>query len=519
MRYYPIDPKAGRVALSAIMKKGLLPLLLLVIIGHTHLQAQVRLGIMGGVQTAKVLEKNNIPGWDTAVKPFNNSRTGFELGVILEVPIGHSRFFFQPGILYSTKGRIYDRTNDSIAALNSDTIFTKQSLKMGYVEIPFNLTYKIPLTRNHRNSLFISAGPYFSFIYSGSMTTQSLTNSGTGSNTVADNTYNSDTEPVSVGKGPNTYKTWDIGVNTRAGFELGNLMISAYFSHGFTNFYNADYYPYTGTYHHQVMGISAGLWLSSSGNAAPIKKRDTDRDGVDDEEDGCPLQPGPPENHGCPTTDTDHDGIDDLHDSCRTIPGLARYNGCPIPDTDHDGIDDEHDSCPTVPGLARYNGCPIPDRDHDGVNDEIDKCPDIAGPPENHGCPLPPPAPEIKQEATEQVNFIAHNILFKSASDHLTDSSYIALDQLATLLLAHAEWHLTIEGYTDNSGAQANNLLLSRKRAAAVKDYLVKKGVAEIHLSSAGYGQAKPIADNRTPTGKAANRRVELKLAIEKSQF
>jgi OOP family OmpA-OmpF porin len=496
------------------MKKG--ALLFLVILGVTNLQAQVRLGILGGVQTAKVLETNNIPGWDTAVKPFNNSRTGFELGVVVEIPIGHSRFFFQPGILYSTKGRIYSRTNDSIAALNSDTIFNKSSLKMGYVEIPLNLTYKVHLTRNHRNSLFFSAGPYVGFIYSGSVTTQSLTNSGTGSNTASDNTYNSDTEPVSIGKGPNTYKTWDIGVNGRAGFELGNLMISTYFSHGFTNFYNADYAPYKGTYHHQVMGISAGIWLSSAGSAAPLKKRDTDRDGVDDEADDCPLQPGPPENHGCPVPDTDHDGVDNLHDSCPTIPGLARYNGCPIPDTDHDGIDDEHDSCPTVPGLARYNGCPIPDRDHDGVNDEIDKCPDSAGPPENHGCPLPAPAPEIKQEAKEQVNFIAHNILFNPGSDRLMDSSYIALDQLATLLLAHPEWHLTIEGYTDNSGTQAKNLLLSRKRAGAVKDWLAKKGVSEGHLSSAGYGQARPIADNRTPQGKAANRRVELKLAIEK---
>jgi hypothetical protein len=77
------------------MKKGLLPLLLLVIISQTHLHAQVRLGLMGGIQTAKVLETNSIPGWDTAVKPFNNSRTGFQLGVIVEIPIGHSRFFLQ----------------------------------------------------------------------------------------------------------------------------------------------------------------------------------------------------------------------------------------------------------------------------------------------------------------------------------------------------------------------------------------------------------------------------------------
>jgi OOP family OmpA-OmpF porin len=66
---------------------------------------------------------------------------------------------------------------------------------------------------------------------------------------------------------------------------------------------------------------------------------------------------------------------------------LAKYQGCPIPDTDKDGINDEEDKCPQVPGLARYQGCPIPDTDNDGINDEEDKCPTIPGIPENNGCP------------------------------------------------------------------------------------------------------------------------------------
>ncbi|HXB94492.1 MAG TPA: OmpA family protein, partial [Puia sp.] len=194
--------------------------------------------------------------------------------------------------------------------------------------------------------------------------------------------------------------------------------------------------------------------------------------------------------------------------------GVARYNGCPVPDTDHDGVDDEHDSCRTVPGFARYNGCPIPDRDGDGLNDEVDQCPDSAGPASNHGCPLP--APVIKKETTEQVNYIAHNILFNSSSDQLRDGSFKALDQLAQLLTAHPELDLSIEGYTDNSGNPANNLVLSRKRAAMVKRYLTGKGIVETRLSSAGFGQEHPIADNHTAAGKAANRRVELKLSVPK---
>jgi outer membrane protein OmpA-like peptidoglycan-associated protein len=244
-----------------------------------------------------------------------------------------------------------------------------------------------------------------------------------------------------------------------------------------------------------------------------VKKKDTDKDGIPDDEDQCPLLPGTAKWHGCPVPDTDHDGIDDEHDSCPTIPGVARYNGCPVPDTDHDGIDDEHDSCRTIPGLARYNGCPIPDRDGDGVNDEEDQCPDSAGPVENHGCPLPK---VIMPAARDSVNYIAHNILFNPGSDQLKDSSFMALDRLAAILQTHPDWLLTIEGHTDNQGTPAHNLLLSQKRSDAVKDYLVKKGIAEARLTAAGLGQEHPIAINKTAGGRAANRRVELKLSLNK---
>lgn len=469
------------------MKKWLL-FLVFIPLAFTRLQAQVRLGILGGVNSDKVLETNNIPGWDTTTKPFDRSRTGFQLGVMLEIPIGHTGLYFQPWISYITKGRLYQQNNDSLTALATDTVYNKQTLKLSYVEMPLNLTYKIPITRNKDNKLFFSAGPYFSFIYSGNVTTESLTTTGT------DRQYNSATEPVTVGKGGNTYKTWDIGVNGRAGFELGKVVISAYYSRGLTNFYNSDYYPYHGTFHHEVFGATAGIWLTSAGSA-PRKPRDTDKDGILDEQDDCPLQPGTAAWHGCPPPDTDHDGVDDEHDSCPTVPGLARYHGCPIPDTDHDGIDDEHDSCPTVAGLARYHGCPAPDT--------------------TRPLPAPVPAPEIKQ-ATEQINFIAHNVLFTPGSDRLTDGTFKVLDQLAAILLAHPGWHLTIEGYTDNSGRPEKNLQLSAKRAGAVKAYLMSKGVPEPRITSVGYGQEHPIADNLTLAGRARNRRVELKLSPEK---
>jgi outer membrane protein OmpA-like peptidoglycan-associated protein len=493
---------AGINAFSAVMRKLVLLCLLLC---HLWGQAQVRLGILGGLHSSNVLETNNLVGWDTAVKKYLNSRSGYQLGIIVEVPIGQKGFFFQPALTYITKGRQYDRNNDSLTTLLSDTIYNKATLNLSYIEIPLNLTYKISLTPIHRNYFFISAGPYVSFFYSGNITTQSLTQT--------PEQYFTESNPLTVGKGPDTYKTVDIGLNGKAGFELGNFMLSAYFSRGLTNFYHA---AYPGTFHNQVFGASLGIWLASSGPLPPLKKKDTDKDGIPDDEDMCPLKPGTAKWHGCPTPDTDHDGIDDDHDSCRTVPGVARYNGCPVPDTDHDGIDDEHDSCKLIPGVARYNGCPIPDRDGDGVNDEEDQCPDSAGPPENRGCPLPVPKIVIRKEDSAAINYIARNVLFAPSSDQFRGGTVTALDSLAVRLLSHPEWHLTIEGHTDNSGTAAKNLLLSQKRAEAIQTYLLSKGLPKSQLTATGFGQEHPVGDNRTLAGRAANRRVELKLSVEK---
>jgi OmpA-OmpF porin, OOP family len=472
---------AGRTVWRKI---GFLLLILAVLRGQS-VQAQIRLGILGGLHSANILETNSLPGWDTAVKQYLGSKSGFKLGFILEVPLG-SGLYFQPELTYITKGRQYSRTNDSITALNTDTVYNKSSINLSYIEIPLNITYKIALTRNGRNSFFVSAGPYVAFFNSGSVTTQSLTSN--------PEQFNSETDPVSVGKSPEAFSTVDIGLNGKAGFELGNIMVNLYYSRSLNNVYTADY---PGTFHNTVFGGSLGIWLTGSGTPPPVRKRDTDKDGIPDDEDACPLQPG-----------------------------LAKYHGCPVPDSDHDGIDDEHDSCPTVPGVARYHGCPIPDRDGDGVDDDHDACPDSAGPASNHGCPLPPPplivvAPPvapvmtIRAEDIAAIDYIAHNVLFNSSSAQFQDSSFIALDSLAARMLAHPEWHLTIEGYTDSSGSPGKNLLLSQNRANAIRTYLIKKGIPEKHLTANGYGSVRPVADNRTVAGRAANRRVEFKLSIE----
>ncbi len=229
---------------------------------------------------------------------------------------------------------------------------------------------------------------------------------------------------------------------------------------------------------------------------------DRDGDGVLDVDDKCPDTPGIAALAGCP--DRDGDGIADADDKCPDVAGLAKYQGCPIPDTDGDGINDEQDKCPAVKGFARYQGCPIPDTDADGVNDEEDKCPTRVGPASNQGCP------EIAKEVVDKINFAAKNIFFSTGSFKLLPKSFKSLNAVVDLMKADESLMLDIDGHTDAQGADDKNQILSDNRAASVKNYLVSKGISESRLKSAGYGETKPVADNKTAAGRAKNRRTEL---------
>jgi OOP family OmpA-OmpF porin len=105
---------------------------------------------------------------------------------------------------------------------------------------------------------------------------------------------------------------------------------------------------------------------------------------------------------------------------------------------------------------------------------------------------------------------IALYINFESGKSDIKAESQPVIDQIVQLLKENPTLKISIEGHTDNVGAAASNQSLSEKRAKAVMDAVIAKGIDKSRLTSKGYGQTKPLMDNSTEDGKAKNRRVEI---------
>jgi OOP family OmpA-OmpF porin len=101
-------------------------------------------------------------------------------------------------------------------------------------------------------------------------------------------------------------------------------------------------------------------------------------------------------------------------------------------------------------------------------------------------------------------------LLFATGSATLEPQSSEQLHNIAAILKAYPNTHLTIGGYTDNTGDAAQNLKLSQDRADNVTAELVKLGVAKDRLLAKGYGEEHPVGDNATETGRAQNRRISM---------
>lgn len=106
--------------------------------------------------------------------------------------------------------------------------------------------------------------------------------------------------------------------------------------------------------------------------------------------------------------------------------------------------------------------------------------------------------------------FVFDDLKFETGSTELTPESIGTVSSLAAVLKAYPAVSVALEGYTDSTGDPAANQSLSLARAVAVKQRLVKGGIAESRITSAGYGPENPVASNDTEEGRAMNRRLEL---------
>ncbi|MEW5756873.1 MAG: OmpA family protein [Pseudomonadota bacterium] len=201
--------------------------------------------------------------------------------------------------------------------------------------------------------------------------------------------------------------------------------------------------------------------------------------------------------------DQDFDGVEDAADQC---PGTTRganvdEAGC-ASDLDGDGVADSADRCVRTPAGIKVNlyGCPM-DADNDGVADVYDLCPKTkAGATANSaGCG---PAQTV----------VLEGVNFERNSARLTPDSRRVLEEVVTKLRDKPHLKVEVAGHTDDHGPDRINRTLSQRRAESVRAYLRGLGIPEQQLSAKGYGADAPRASNTTEEGRAANRRVELRV-------
>jgi outer membrane protein OmpA-like peptidoglycan-associated protein len=495
-------------------------LLIVALMANTFIShSQLRIAILGGAHQADVKETNQLPNFDEYKKGYS-TRTGVRFGFLADLPFSaNSPLSFQPGVIYMNRGRKFA---DSILGGSVD-VYQNAKQFVNYIDIPLNLVYKMKL--GGKTKLIIGAGPYASFFYNGRESRETF-----GPNSFFEL---EETEDLPVGDGPGNYKVFNYGVNGLLGLEFGRVFLTANYTKGLNDFYEAE--NYEGGFKHQTIGATLGIFLGKPVDMVK-KPKDKDKDGITDDIDKCPEVAGPAVTNGCPDKDADgiadtddqcpdvagtlalkgcpapkdrdNDSVNDDVDKCPDTPGMASYDGCPIPDTDKDGINDELDKCPNVVGYGRYEGCPVPDTDGDGVNDEEDRCPAVKGLKEKNGCPE-----EISKVIIDQVNYAAKRIQFKFAQAALTPGSFKVLDDVVEIMQKNPELNLLIEGHTSGDANYAANIQLSQDRADNVKDYIISKGIVAARLTARGFGPSQPLNKGKTEAEKALNRRVELKLS------
>jgi len=116
----------------------------------------------------------------------------------------------------------------------------------------------------------------------------------------------------------------------------------------------------------------------------------------------------------------------------------------------------------------------------------------------------------VKQEARGTVITIPSGVLFTSGKSMLLPGAQTKLTMVADALKDQEDRKIIVEGHTDSQGSDASNQELSMARAQAVRDFLTSRGVPADRVTSQGFGASRPVADNKSPEGRANNRRVEI---------
>lgn len=236
----------------------------------------------------------------------------------------------------------------------------------------------------------------------------------------------------------------------------------------------------------------------------------------------------------CGDPDNDADGIEDAPDVCpddaETRNNYRDTDGCPdeppveiaplprVPpatDTDGDGILDIEDRCATAAedkdAFEDTDGCPEPDNDRDGFADGADKCvleaETINGVTDDDGCP---DKGKSKVIVKGEKIVILEKVYFATNKDTILPKSFNVLKQVGSVLKANPHiLHVRVEGHTDSQGDDNFNMDLSQRRANSVVAFLVKEGIDPARLKGVGYGETRPVDDNKKAKGRENNRRVE----------
>jgi outer membrane protein OmpA-like peptidoglycan-associated protein len=288
-----------------------------------------------------------------------------------------------------------------------------------------------------------------------------------------------------------------------------------------------------------VSGGVTAFWLG--------RPRDTDSDGVPDKKDRCPETPDGAvvDAGGCPL-DTDGDKVFDGLDKCASTPagatvdatgcpldadgdgvydGIDRCNdttkgvlvdaqGCPL-DSDGDQVFDGPDQCPDTPKGAHVDasGCPL-DADKDGVPDGVDTCPFTPpGTPVNAGgCPIA--LSPLERDLLDDWIIRLSDIEFVTDSLKLTPEGLARIEEVGAVLAQWPMLKFEVGVHSDNLGEDARRQPLSHLRARYILQqiYLKYPSLNAKNYYYTGYGDSQPLAPNKTPEGRARNRRAEFRL-------